>query len=98
MFGPPGIAYVYLVYGMHHCLNVVTGEEGFPAAILLRSVVPVEGAAAMRAARLERAVSCRRADRDDPEAAAARLARVPDVRLAVGPANLSAAFGVERGD
>jgi len=80
------------------CLNVVTGPAGFPAAVLLRSIVPVEGAEAMRAARVRRSVSDRRRDREDPGAAAARLARVPDALLAVGPANLAAAFGVERGD
>jgi len=37
MFEPGGIAYVYLVYGMHHCLNVVTGEAGYPAAVLIRA-------------------------------------------------------------
>lgn len=37
MFEAGGIAYVYLVYGMHHCLNVVTGAEGYPAAVLLRA-------------------------------------------------------------
>ncbi|MBM4138818.1 MAG: DNA-3-methyladenine glycosylase [Nitrospira sp.] len=38
MFGPAGFAYVYLIYGMYHCLNVVTEREGFPAAILIRTV------------------------------------------------------------
>jgi DNA-3-methyladenine glycosylase len=97
MFGPPGIAYVYLVYG-HPCTNVVSGPDGYPAAILLRSVVPVAGAEAMRAARVARAIAYRRADRDNPDAARHRLARVADDRLALGPANLSAAFDITRGD
>ncbi|MFQ5607670.1 MAG: DNA-3-methyladenine glycosylase [Candidatus Zixiibacteriota bacterium] len=43
MYGVPGLAYVYLIYGMYHCLNVVTEEDGFPAAALLRAAEPLEG-------------------------------------------------------
>ncbi|MBP9791777.1 MAG: DNA-3-methyladenine glycosylase [Rickettsiales bacterium] len=39
MYGKAGITYVYLIYGMYHCLNIVTENQGFPAAILIRGVV-----------------------------------------------------------
>jgi DNA-3-methyladenine glycosylase len=104
MYGPPGIAYVYLVYGMHDCLNIVSESVGRPAALLVRAVEPVAGIETMRIARAERAVSRRRAsagatDHDRAALIAAaikRLRATPDTQLAAGPALVAAAFDLDR--
>lgn len=48
LYGPPGRAYVYLNYGIHHLVNAVTEREGFPAAVLIRALEPLENVEAMR--------------------------------------------------
>jgi DNA-3-methyladenine glycosylase len=77
MFGPPGHLYVYLIYGIHHCLNVVCGPGRKPEAVLVRAVAIDEG---------ERVARSRRGLDDDTS----------PVRLAAGPGNVAAAFGIDR--
>ena len=88
MFGPPGHAYVYFTYGMHHCLNLVTEREGSASAVLLRALEPLEGLALMRR---------RRAPRGHPPADAA-LARGPgNLARALGLALRDSGLDVTRG-
>ena len=85
MFGPAGLAYVYLVYGMYDCLNVVTGEEGAAGAVLLRAIEPIEGSETMVAARKQAA---------HPRGKG--LASIVTREIASGPGRLCAAYGIDR--
>ena len=86
------------VYGMHTCLNVVCGPADHASAVLVRAVEPLVGVAAMREARLARALATRQSERAAPVRAAARVARLPVAQLASGPGNVGAAFSIERED
>src|SRR5688572_4920615 len=81
LYGPPGIAYVYLNYGLHHLVNAVTEEKGSPAAVLIRALEPVDGLELMRKRR-----SRLRWRRGKPVP--------PDHELCRGPGNLTAALAI----
>ncbi|MDP1571981.1 MAG: DNA-3-methyladenine glycosylase [Vicinamibacterales bacterium] len=81
LYGPPGLAYVYLSYGVHPLVNAVTERDGFPAAVLIRALEPVDGLPLMR--RRRRRSPWRKGK---PE--------VADHALCRGPGNLSVALGI----
>lgn len=80
LYGPPGIAYVYLNYGIHHLANAVTEPEGCPAAVLIRALEPLDGIDLMRRRRARG--TGRRAD------------SFADDALCRGPGNLTRAMGI----
>ena len=84
MYGPPGFAYVYLNYGIHTMVNVVSESEGSPAAILIRALDPLEGVDLMRRRRL-RPMKGRRAISPSD---------VSTHDLCRGPGNLTMAMGI----
>jgi DNA-3-methyladenine glycosylase len=88
LYGAPGHAYVYLNYGIHCLVNVVTEAHGSPAAVLVRSLIPLDGIAVMR--RRRRRVSKGRR----------RLSASPltDDELCRGPGNLTMAMGITLAD
>ncbi|MDQ6836755.1 MAG: DNA-3-methyladenine glycosylase [Actinomycetota bacterium] len=81
MWGPPGHLYVYFVYGMHWCANVVCGPTGVAQAVLVRAVAPEGGLDAMRRARWA-------------DGAGVDTRRRPDRDLCRGPARLCQALGI----
>lgn len=80
LYGPPGVAYVYLNYGIHYLVNAVTEPDGWPAAVLIRALEPLEGHALMRRRRTR---GTARTPRD-----------LDDACLCRGPGNLTRALGI----
>ena len=80
LYGPPGIAYVYLNYGIHYLVNAVTEPEGCPAAVLIRALEPLEGETLMRRRRAR--------------GVARRAATFSRDELCRGPGNLTRALGI----
>jgi DNA-3-methyladenine glycosylase len=89
LFGPPGHAYVYLVYGMHYCLNVSCEPEGQAGCVLIRALEPVAGLAVMAA---QRGLAGGSVMADGSVMGAA----VPVRLLASGPGRLCQALGITR--
>ena len=87
LYGPPGHAYVYFIYGMYHCMNVVTRDEGLPSAVLIRALEPVEGLDLMRR---RRAAGAGRSRGANGRAGAA----IADRELCDGPGKLCVAMGI----
>ena len=84
LYGAPGHAYVYLNYGIHCLVNVVTESHGSPAAVLIRALDPIDGVDVMRRRRA-------RATKGRPRRAAATIATHD---LCRGPGNLTLAMGI----
>jgi DNA-3-methyladenine glycosylase len=84
LYGPPGFSYVYLNYGIHALVNVVTESDGWPAAVLIRALQPLDGIALMR--RRRRRLTRGRRPRSSPHLAVDDLCR--------GPGNLTMAMAI----
>src|SRR5260221_8694275 len=85
LYGRPGYSYVYLNYGIHALVNVVTEAEGSPAAVLIRALAPIDGIDIMRR---------RRAGAMKGRKRLTRGTRLPEPELCRGPGNLTMAMGI----
>lgn len=86
MFGPAGTLYIYLIYGMYECVNVVSGEEGVGEAVLIRALQPTEGVGLMNKRRRIR----------KNQVSSVGSENVKEKELCNGPGKLVKAMGIER--
>ncbi|NGP44780.1 DNA-3-methyladenine glycosylase [Bacillaceae bacterium SIJ1] len=82
MYGPAGHAYVYISYGLHHCMNCVTRGEGYPEGVLLRSVEPLMGIDEMAKLRFQKSWE--------------ELSKAKRIQLTNGPGKLTQALAISR--
>ncbi|MBE6066308.1 MAG: DNA-3-methyladenine glycosylase [Clostridium lundense] len=82
MYGKPGVAYVYFIYGLYYCMNVVAREEGIAQAVLIRAVEPLQG---------KEIISKRRFNKNYDE-----LKKRDIINLTSGPSKLCMAFNIDR--
>lgn len=82
MYGEPGFAYVFIIYGLHYCMNTVTREKGVPQAVLIRALEPVQGLDVM---------SNRRFKKNYDE-----LTKKEKINLTNGPSKLCAAMNIDK--
>ncbi len=94
LFGPPGTAYVYFVYGMHWCVNAVTREDGYGSAVLIRALEPLEGIAQMRARRVKARTDAHLCNGPAKLCAALGIHREMDGAMLTGPGPLTIHAGI----
>ena len=82
MYGPPGTAYVYIIYGMYYCFNIITVEEGVPEGVLIRGIEPLEGIDQMAINRFQKPYK--------------ELTKYQKRNLTNGPGKLSMAFNIDK--
>ncbi|MGH4050119.1 MAG: DNA-3-methyladenine glycosylase [Clostridium sp.] len=84
LYGIPGIAYVYFIYGMYHCFNIITKEEGSPEGVLIRAIEPIDGLSEMANLRFNKDYN--------------ELTKAQIKNLTTGPSKLCIAMNINKGN